>query len=265
MVGVAGCGSSDDFATDARDEVEQAVRQALTRDDPAFCVTGATPRFLNQVHPDADDPVEECRFGFALPGEPSAREVSFESVRVNGDRAVTTAAETGGVDDGSVIRLELVKDGGRWKFDRLADIEIDRARSDAAGRRDLLAFGVTAREARCAVRRVRRFYDTDQLERAILRGESEGFAAAQVVCFGRPTLVSLFDLLFHKGAPKDLPGTLLDCISRRLFEGASTPLLRALFVSPDELEAYAERAAEAAAKACAKDAEAGLLPEPAPI
>jgi hypothetical protein len=164
-----------------------------------------------------------------------------------------------------VIRIELIKDGSSWKFDRLADIEIDRARFNTASSKDLQAYGVTAEEADCAVRRVQRFYGTDQLERAILRGESEGFAAAEALCLERNSLISIFELIFRKAAPRDLPDRLVDCFSRRVIEGASTPLLRALFVSPDELEGFSERAMEAATKACAKDAEAGLLPQPAPV
>jgi hypothetical protein len=265
LAGMTGCGSSGDSAGDSRTQVENVVRRSLTQNDPAFCVTATTPRYLNQIYGDSDDPLEQCRYEAVLPGEPSAREVSFESVRVDRDQAETTVALTGGSDDGSVLRIELVREGDRWRFDRLADIQIDRARSDAASRRDLEAYGITAQEADCAVKRVHRFFDTDQLERAVLKGETDAFAAAEALCLRRRSLIDLFELGLRKAAPKDLPDQLVDCITRRLTKGASTPLLRALFVSPDELEAYAERAAEAAAKACAKDAEAGLLPEPAPI
>jgi hypothetical protein len=262
VASLTGCGSSGDSASQVRDEVERSVRHTLTQNDPAFCVTGATPRFLNQIYRDSDDPVQECRFGASLPGEPSAREVRFESVRVDADQAETTVALTGGTDDGSVLRIGLVKDGDRWKFDRLADIEIDRVRFDAASRRDLQVYGITAKEASCAVQRVHHFYDTDELERAFLKGETDAFAAAEALCLSRRSLVDLFELLFRKAAPKDVPEQLVDCISRKLTKGASTPLLRAMFVSPDELEAFSERATGAAAKACAKDAEAGLIPEP---
>jgi hypothetical protein len=264
LAALAACGSADSGAK-ARDQVEATVRHSLLHDDPAFCATGTTPRFLNQIYGDSENPLQQCKFEAVLPGEPTAREVRFESVRVEGGTAETTAAVTGGADDGSVLRIELVKDGGRWRFDRLADIEIDRARSDAASLRDLRDYyGVTEKEAACAVARVRRFFDTDQLERAILEGQTEAFAAAQAVCFDRRTLVRLFDLGFQKAAPKDLPEPLVDCVSHRITAGASTALLRAMFVSPDELDAFSERATAAAVKACAKDAEAGLIPEPAP-
>jgi hypothetical protein len=262
LAAVTGCGSSDDSGSDVRSDVEAAVRRALTQDDPAFCTTGATARFLNQLYRDFDNPVEQCRFEAALPGEPSARRLSFQSVAVDGDHAVTTVAVTGGSNDGSVVRIGLVKDGSRWKFDRLADIRIDRARFDAASRRDLEAYGISSEEADCAVMRVRRFYDTDQLERATLRGESEGFAAAEAVCLGRSSLIKLFDLGFRKAAPRDLPEPLVDCVSRKLTQGASTPLLRALFAAPDELDSFTERAVTAAVKSCAKEAEAGLIPQP---
>jgi hypothetical protein len=264
MVAVAGCGSSGDSAADARSSVESAVRRVLTGDGPALCQRGMTSRFLDQNYGgDGDDPLEQCQFDAELPGDPFARAVDFTSTRVEGGHAVATVSVSGGQGDGSIVRIEVVRVGDEWKLDRYADIQIDRARFDAATRRNVVKQGATAGEARCIVQRLRRFYETDELEHAIVAGKTDEFSAAEVVCLGRRTLVKEFALALRTGAPDEIPDQIVDCISRRLTDSASTNLLRAIFAAEDKLSGYINRAATAAAKACRKDAEAGLLPSPA--
>jgi hypothetical protein len=223
-----------------------------------------TARYLHQNFGEGDaNPLEECQFESDLPGEPFAREVDFRSTRVRGNKGVVTFSVSGGQADGSIVRIELVREGAGWKLDRFADVQIDRPRFDTASRRNAMAQGVTAREANCAVKRLHRFYDTDELEHAIVAGKTEDFSAAEVVCLGRSTLVKEFRLALRTAAPKDAPDQIIDCVGRRLTNGASTDLLRALFAAGDKLSGYLDRATKAAAKACSKDAEAGLLPSPA--
>ena len=265
LAGMTGCGSSDTSAGDERAQVESVVRRVLTHEDQAFCSSETTARFLNQNYGEhSDDPLRECKFQSVLPGDTTAHQVDFKSVRVEGDHAVLTVALTGGAGDGSVLRIELLNRDGRWKFDYFPDIQIDRRRFDAANRRGLLALGVTPREAACTVKRLHRFYDTDQLERAFVAGESDGYDAAEALCLGRGSLVEQLELGLRKGAPKDIPGEVVDCIGRRIAKGASTSLLRALFGAPDKLDAFIERAVIESAKACKRDEEAGLLPSAAP-
>jgi hypothetical protein len=149
-------------------------------------------------------------------------------------------------------------------LDHLADVQLDRARFDAAGRRNDRLQGTTTREAQCAVDRLHRYYDTDELEHAIVAGKTDEFSAAEVVCLGRRTLINEFRLALRTSAPKDLPDQLVDCVGLRLTQAASTNLLRALFAAGDKLSGYIRRATVAAATACGKDAEAGLLPSQAP-
>src|SRR5436190_18903091 len=158
----AGCGSSGDSGSDPRAEVEDLGRQTLTSGSSAACQRTMTPRFLEQNFggQGQTNTLEQCQVDSELPGEPFARQVSFRSLRVEGQNAVATISVTGGEADGSVIRIELVRERGRWMLDYFADIQIDRPRYDAAGRRDAIALGVPQREADCAVRRLRRFYST---------------------------------------------------------------------------------------------------------
>jgi hypothetical protein len=264
LVGVAGCGSSGDSAATARGNVEAVVRQALTSGDPAVCRRTMTARYLDQNYRQGDTPpLEDCQFESELPGEPFAREVDFKSTRVQGNRGVVTVSVRGGQADGSVVRIELARDGKDWKLDHLAAVQIDQSRFDAASRRNAIAQGVTAGEANCAVKRLHRFYDTDELEHAIVAGKTGDFSASEVVCLGRRTLVKEFRLVLRTAAPKDAPDQIIDCVGRRLTKDASTGLLRALFAAGNKLGGYLGKATTAAAKACGKDAEAGLLPSPA--
>ena len=260
MAGVVGCGSS----ADARADIEDLVSQALTSKDPAACEHAMTSRYLSRYFGQGDsDPAEECQFERALPGDAFARQFDFRSAQVDGNHGIVVVTASGGQADGSVLRIELVRQGDDWKLDHLAEVQIDRPRFDAASRRYALAQGATAPEANCAVKRLHRFYDTDQLERAIVTGKTDEFSAAEVVCLGRGTLVKEFRLALRTAAPKEIPDPLVDCIGRRLTKSASTDLLRALFAAGDKLGGYIRRGTVAAAKACSKDAEAGLLPNPA--
>jgi hypothetical protein len=259
---LVGCGSSSHTGSSARTEIEAVVRRGFTTRDPALCAMAATPRYLNQNYGEhSDDPLADCRLDSVLPGLPGAQAVDFRSIRVSGDQAVVTVALAGGSGDGSVLRIELIRDAGRWKFNHTEDVQIDRARFDVASRKDLIAQGVRPEEAVCAVERVHRFYDTKALERAFISGKTEGLGAAEALCLGRRTLVKQLKVAIQKGAPSEIPDEIAQCIGRRLAKGSSTGLLRALIGAPDKLEDYFAGATKAAARACVKDSEAGLLPE----
>ena len=173
-----------------------------------------------------------------------------------------TVAVTGGEADGSTLRLEVVRQGGQWKLDYLARVQIDRERFDAAQRRELTALATPRGEAECAVRRVRRIFPTPQIERALVSGKTRIFAAAEVTCFRRSTLAHQFTIAVRHAAPKDVPAPILDCVIRKIIGTTSTAELRVLFAAPDRFTGYFEDLARSAARSCAKESESGLLPEP---
>jgi len=259
---MTGCGTSSDSAGDTRSDIEAAVREGMTKNDPAWCETSATTRFLEQMAGDVHgDPAQICRLNNALATDTQAHEVKFRSVEPHGDRAVVTALLVGGDGDGSFIRLELIRSGDRWKFDRLADIQIDRTRFDAAARNSFLQLGASKREAACAVDRLRRIYDTDQLEHAFLQGETDGYDAAEAICLSRATLVRLIGLVLRKAVPKDVSPSIVDCVSRRVSHSMSTGQLRAVFGAGNELNGYLRELIAAAAEQCVQESESGLAPE----
>ena len=262
-----GCGSSGSSTpASASDQIKAVVTRALTQSDPEFCETLATNRWLEQnFGQGGGSTLEECKFESTLPGLPEARSVHFDALQIHGASAVARVSVSGGAADGSSMRLELVRQGHQWKFDYLSDIHIDRTRFDAAQRRDLVVQGTTGREAGCAVARVRRIFSTDQIERALVSGKTQIFGTAEVTCFGRKTLVHQFSLVVHRAAPTtQIPREILDCVIRKITGVTSTAEFRLLFAAPDEFTGYFHDEAVTAARACARESQAGLLPQPAP-
>jgi hypothetical protein len=263
LAALAGCGGSRE--TTPSDPIRTAVTHALTSSDPDVCEQSFTDRFLHQNFREADTPpVEVCQFDDTLPGEPFARSVRFSSVDAHGEHAVAQIVITGGEADGSRIKLELNRYSGHWKLNRFAEIQIDRPRFDAAVRRDLVISGFRDDEADCAVHRLRRIFDTDQIERLTVEGRTQVFGAAEVTCFGRESLVEQLTIAIRKGAPKDAPDEIVDCVIGKLANATTTGQLRGLFAAPGRFTDYFERLSRAAARACAKESEAGLLPHPTP-
>jgi hypothetical protein len=259
-----GCGSSEQ-PPDPRTAVEDVVRKTLTENDPSWCEAAATSRFLEQSFGQSgSDPLQQCRFDAVLPGDPSAREVEFESVRLEDRKAIATASLIGGSGDGSTVTIELIRAEDRWKFDHLADIQIDRARFDAAARTETQMLGINERDANCAVARLRRIYNTDELERAYVAGRTEAFSAAQAPCLSRESMVRFLAIAIQKGAPKGIPSVILDCVGRTLARGLSTDELRTVFAGPDQIQGYFERVVRDAGRRCARQEAAGLLPEGSP-
>jgi hypothetical protein len=264
IVGLAGCGASSHQESEDS-QIRAVVIRALTHSDPEQCETLATNRWLEQNFGEGSgSTLEECKFESTLPGPPQARSVRFDSLQVHGASAVAMVSVSGGSADGSTLRLELVRQTGQWKLDYLADLQIDRNRFDAAQRRELVVQGATRGEAACALGRVRRIFATDEIERLLVSGKTRIFAAAQVPCFGRRTLVHELTVGIRHAAPKDIPAEIVDCVIRKLIGATSTAELRVLFAAPDKFTDYFRAEAQTAAKACAKESQAGLLPAPAP-
>jgi hypothetical protein len=260
-----GCGSSGDNSNSASDQIKAVVTRAFTHSDPAQCETLATNRWLEQNFGEGGgSTLEECEFESTLPGLPEARSVRFDALQVHGASGVATVSVAGGAADGSRLQLQVVRQGGQWKLDYLRDMQIDRRRFDAATRRDLVAQGTTGREAACAVGRVHRIFGTDEIERALVSGKTRIFGTAQVTCFGRKTLVHEFTLVVRHAAPREIPRQILDCVTRKIIGATSTAEFRVLFAAPDKFTGYLHDEVEAAAKACGRESQAGLLPEPSP-
>jgi hypothetical protein len=260
-----GCGSSGGNSDSASDQIKVVVTRAFTHSDPAQCETLATNRWLEQNFGEGGgSTLEECEFESTLPGLPEARSVRFDALQVHGASGIATVSVAGGAADGSRLQLQVVRQGGQWKLDYLRDVQIDRRRFDAATRRDLVAQGTTGSEAACAVDRVRRIFGTDEIERALVSGKTRIFGTAQVTCFGRKTLVHQFRLVVRHAAPREIPRQILDCVTRKIVGATSTAEFRVLFAAPDKFTGYFHDEVGTAARACAEESQAGLLPAPSP-
>jgi hypothetical protein len=161
-------------------KVETTIEAVMAGEDPSYCKTDVTPRYLEQVTgappPFADDACErEIEVS-------RAKSVDTSDVAIDGSRATAVVALTGGSFDGSRLAVRLVKDDGDWKVDRLlAFRHFDRGKFERAYWRRFLEFGSPTSSADCALRRSRRFSNVE-IERATLTDASRAFEPIFVSC-----------------------------------------------------------------------------------
>jgi hypothetical protein len=141
-------------------KIETAIDEALTSQDPSYCSEYVTEGFLEQQTklpaPFADDDCEsyaEIR---------RADSVRIGDVEVDGDRATATVVIEGGRLDGQCVEVELVKQDGDWKVNRiLRFVRFDRRAYENAYRDGFAEFGSPPGSGDCAVDRIRRLTNAD--------------------------------------------------------------------------------------------------------
>lgn len=187
LLALAACGGSDD----EQRAVRAAIRTALTSTSPAACTRSYTRGFLDQgsfgLRPLADDYARFCRANIdAL----AARAVAVSDVSVDGARARARFTADGGAYAVRAATVELRKDGGRWRLDRLTALTLDRARfARQQARATRLADGVSRRQSQCVIRRLGRVSDAG-LEAALVHARAAVLADPLLVCAIRPELLA---------------------------------------------------------------------------
>jgi hypothetical protein len=248
---------------DATAEIKQMLTRTMTENDPQQCTHDMTPAFLEQSFGRDEDNTapENCREENTDDEPPSARSVAFQSVTVQGSTAEAVVAIEGGNMDGSRVTVRLVSDAGRWKLDRLADLQIDRARVDQAYVREMEESGLSRAEARCVVAELHREFSDAEIERAAVSGEDD-LATDQVglECVSRSTLVAMFQKGIVAGAEsRGMPSSVADCVAQRFTSGLSDAELRA-FVRGHRTQRQAAEL-RAVLAACATAYRSGALPQ----
>jgi hypothetical protein len=115
---LAACGSSDNNSQDDQD-ISAVITRAATSGDPAACTDSQTQRFTDQTSGDQGPgaaAVKSCEQNAADSVSDSAKTTNIE---VDGDKATAEATFTGGAVDGQTLKLDLVKEDGKWKVDQL--------------------------------------------------------------------------------------------------------------------------------------------------
>ena len=255
--------ASPDPQAGGRPAIEQMLNRTFTENDPAQCSNDMTPAFVSQSFGGHEDttPMQRCVEQNTDENEPAAKSVTVKSVALNGRSARAVVLAHGGDMDGSQATVDLVVQDGRWKLDRLADIQIDRASLDRTYLQQMQAMGMTTSESRCLLRAFDREFSDAELERATLSGvdnlESEGVGLG---CLGRSTLVAMFEKGIASGAQsRGIPAPVADCIASRFTAGMSTAELRAFVKAGEGTPTQSDRV-RAVAAACAADYRNGVLP-----
>ncbi len=167
-----------------RQAIEQMIGRTFTENDPAQCTQDMTPALVEQSCHEGTTSMQRCVEENKTEEEAIADTVTIESVVVNGLTARAVVVAHGGEMAGSQVTVDLVADGGRWKLDHLADVQIDRASFDQNYIRKMQAAGITPSESRCVVRALDREVSDAEIERASsggggdTAGEHMGWAAS---------------------------------------------------------------------------------------
>jgi len=193
-------------------EIAKTIETVAISTDPAYCRTRVTGRYLAQstgTKPPFADEVCESEAGVVR-----VSSVDTSEVTVRGDRATAVAEYTGGSFDGSRLVVQLVKDGGEWKLDRIVAFRrFDRAGFDRAYRRSFLEFGSPASSAGCAMAKAHRLSNAE-IERGTLRNLPRMFIPIFVVCdrdgAERNLVKSIADPRF------DLPAAAIQCVAGKI-------------------------------------------------
>jgi hypothetical protein len=192
VLGLAACGADEPESARTPQAVERDLTTALT-DADAVCDQDsyATSRFVERSSYGVPEYVARidklCHASDAR--EFVARSVKVSGVRVSGDRATATVVATGGANAIGKLTFALVRDGV-WKVDRIAALDIDRAKLYAVQRR-LARVGdepTTDAQLGCTLRRLSRL-DDRALERALMVADARVLVTDPVlVCVLRPEL-----------------------------------------------------------------------------
>jgi hypothetical protein len=144
--------------------VERMLSRVFTENDTAQCSRDMTPAFVRQVFGRAGgDPLANC-IQSNRDSDAGATAVRIEGLAVDGGTAQGTVRVTAGSLADSAVTVGLVRDAGRWKLDRLVDLDLNRERLDQTFKQEFLDKGATEAQADCIVEGIdRNFSDMDML------------------------------------------------------------------------------------------------------
>jgi hypothetical protein len=214
--------------------IEEMLTRGFTESDPKQCTQDMTPSLLRQTYGREKGTLDRCRRGNTPQSEADAKSVEVESVMATSDGATAMVKVTSDNSlDGSVLTLRLVRQGGRWKLDRLADIQIDRVRLDQHVREHLGARGYLPAETSCAIDKFDRTVSDQDIERdAIVGGPGSSASSIQAEaasCLSRPTLLRELSAGFTAGlSGRGVPAPITRCVVDHLTHGVPTSRLRHL-------------------------------------
>lgn len=150
-LGVAACGGGDSGESD-EEQVEAAIKTALTSTDPSACGESRTIDYMEEISGSTGARAErECEEDVAS-RENLPSSVSISKVEIEGEKATAEVALEGGDLDGLVVTVALVEEDGSWKIDDFTDLAgLDRDRFTARIEREFEKEGLGPPEVSCLV------------------------------------------------------------------------------------------------------------------
>jgi len=149
-LGLAACGGVSGESDE--EQVEAAIKTALTSTDPSACGESRTMDFMEETGESTGAKAErECEEAVAsrdnLPNS-----VTVSKVEVEDGKATAEVAFEGGDPDGLAVNVVLVEDDGSWKIDDFTDLAgLDRERFTARIERAFEKEGLGRPEVRCLI------------------------------------------------------------------------------------------------------------------
>jgi hypothetical protein len=201
--------------------------------------------------------LDRCRRANTPQSDASADSITVEGVTATGGSAIAVIRMSGGPSDGSVVTFRVVNQGGRWKLDRLSDIQIDRAAYDRHVKNELGAQGYLPTETTCAMAKFDQTVSDEDIERSAIIGDSSsiGILGLAASCLSRPTLLrELGEGITASLHIHGLRGPVVNCVVDRMTHGVPTVRLRHIIAAgPNGAEGWVKIAYEAAAACLGND------------
>jgi hypothetical protein len=236
------------------------LRRTSTENDPKQCTNDLTHAFLVQRFGSSKGTLDRCRRANTPQAERSADSITVEGLTATGSSTIAVIRLAGGYSDGAVLTYRVVNQGGRWKLDRLSDIQIDRAAYDLRVKNELGAQGYLPSETTCAMAKFDQTVSDADIERSAILGDYSSISVGGLAasCLSRATLLrELGEGITASLHIHGLRGPVVNCVVDRMTHGVPTVRLRhVLAAGPRGAEGWARIAYEAAA-ACLGNGSGG--------
>jgi hypothetical protein len=180
-LGISACGGGDSGESD-EEQVEVAIKSALTSTDPSACGESRTIVFMEEIGDSTGAEAErECEEEVAS-RENLPSSVTISKVGIEDGKATAVVALEGGVVDGLVVNVVLVEDDGSWKIDDFTDlVRLDRDRFTARIEAEFRKEGLDPPEVRCLVAALDELPQTE-FEELALSGDDEAVTEISEQC-----------------------------------------------------------------------------------
>jgi len=178
-LGLAACGGSSESD---EDKIIDVIETSATSADPSNCTELQTVNFNEQNEQVSGEAAnKECEKESA--DEETADSVDVSEVEVDGDKATTVVAITGGDLDGQTAEIEVVKDGDDWKLNELTGFAKFDAAKIVAGLAETFEEGESLEPelASCIIEALEESSDAE-VEEVVLNATGQAFTELVEYC-----------------------------------------------------------------------------------